>query len=237
MGVGRCDGEAVQSWVKPEVDPPRLSAAARFVILGGPSSSHSPNLSCEAAFAKSGQGFVRSVAEDAVAALFAGAEIDGAVFFGGVGNWGEVGALVGSVAEGLGFAVTAGAPVVGLACDNSDGCGGFLCDFWSGHSWVGVENLANAIGSIADAEDFDFYIREALFGESEVVGDWFCNIQHTAPNEGSAVIDADFGRAAVFKVGDTDDAGDGQGFVGCNLCPWPEFLTGGCLAGEDEEML
>ena len=180
---------------------------------------------------------MRTVAEDAVGALFAGTEIDGAVFFRGVGNGGEVGALVRSVTEGLGFALTAGAPVVSFACDNSDGCGGFLGDFWSGHSWVGVEILANAIGAIADAEDFDFYLREALFGDSEVVGDWFCNIQHTAPNEGSAVIDADFGRAAVFKVGDTDDAWDGQGFVGCNLCPWPEFLTGGCLAGEDEEML
>ena len=102
---------------------------------------------------------------------------------------------------------------------------------------VGVEILADAIGPIADAEDLDFYIRKALLGESEVVGDGFCNIKHATTDEGSAVVDADFGRAAVFKVGDTDDAGDGQGFVGCNLCPWPEFLTGGCLAGEDEEML
>ena len=86
MGVGRCGGGAAQSWVKPEVDPPRLSAAARVLILGGPSSSHGPFFSREAASAKSGQCFVRTVAEDAVAALFAGAEIHGAVFFGGVGN-------------------------------------------------------------------------------------------------------------------------------------------------------
>ena len=34
----------------------------------------------------SGDCLVRAVAEDAVGALFAGAEIHGAVFFGGVGN-------------------------------------------------------------------------------------------------------------------------------------------------------
>ncbi len=110
-------------------------------------------------------------------------------------------------------------------------------DFWSGHGWVGVEILANAIGSIADAEDFDFYIREALFGESEVVGDGLCDIEHTAADEGSAVVDADFGRAAVFEVGDADDTGDGQRFVSCNLCPWPEFLSCGRFSREDEEML
>ena len=64
---------------------------------------------------------MRTVAEDAVGALFAGAEIHSAVFFGGVGNGGEVGALVRSVTEGLGFALTAGAPVVSFACDDSDG--------------------------------------------------------------------------------------------------------------------
>jgi len=121
MGAGRCGGGAVQSWVKPEVDPPRLSAAARVVILGVPSSSHGPFFSREAASAESGQCFVRTVAEDAIGALFAGAEIDGAVFFGGVGNGGEIGALVRSVTEGLGFALAAGAPVVGFAGDNSDG--------------------------------------------------------------------------------------------------------------------
>jgi len=102
---------------------------------------------------------------------------------------------------------------------------------------VGVEILADAIGSIADAEDFDFYIREALFGESEVVGDGLCDIEHAASDEGSAVVDADFGRAAVFEVGDANYAGYGQGFVGGNLCPWPEVLSGGGLARKNEEML
>jgi hypothetical protein len=36
-----------------------------------------------------------------------------------------------------------------------------LGDFWCWHGLVGVEILADAIGSISDAEDFDFYIREA----------------------------------------------------------------------------
>lgn len=102
---------------------------------------------------------------------------------------------------------------------------------------VGVEILADAIGPIADAEDLDFYIRKALLGESEVVGDGFCNIKHATTDEGSTVIDADFGRAAICKVGHANNARDGQGFVGCNLCPRPEVLSSRCLAGEDEEVL
>jgi hypothetical protein len=80
---------------------------------------------------------VGTIAEDSVGALFAGAEIDGAVFFGGVRNRGEVGAFVGSIAEGLGFTLSAGAPVVGFACDNGDGSGGFLSDFWFVHGLIG----------------------------------------------------------------------------------------------------
>ena len=109
-------------------------------------------------------------------------------------------------------------------------------DFWSGHGWIGVEILADAIGSIANAEDFDFYIRKALIGESEVVSNGFCDVKHAATDEGSAVIDADFGRATVFQVGDADDTGDGQCFVGCNLCPWPEVLSSGGLARKNEKM-
>ena len=76
-----------------------------------------------------------------------------------------------------------------------------------------------------------------MFGEAKVVGDGLGDIEHAATDEGSSVIDADFSRAAVFQVGDSDDTGDGQCFVGCNLCPWPELLSGGGLAREDEEML
>ncbi len=115
------EGAASRGANKAKVDTPRLSAAARVVILGGPSSSHGPFFSREAASVESGQCFVRTIAEDAVGALFAGAEIHGAVFFGGVGNGGEVGALVRSVTKGLRFALTAGAPVVGFTCDDGDG--------------------------------------------------------------------------------------------------------------------
>jgi hypothetical protein len=80
---------------------------------------------------------VGTVAKHAVSALFATAEVDSAVFFGGVGNRGEVGAFMGSVAEGLGFTLSAGAPVVGFACDNGDGSGGFLSDFWFVHGLIG----------------------------------------------------------------------------------------------------
>lgn len=110
-------------------------------------------------------------------------------------------------------------------------------DFWSWHGWIRVEISADAIGSIANAEDFDFYIREALLSESEVVGDGFCDIEHATTDERSAVIDADFGRTAVFQVGDADDAWDGQCFMGGDFGPWPEFFSGGCLAGKNEEML
>ena len=36
---------------------------------------------------RSGESFVRAVAQDTVCTLLAGAEIHGAVFFGGIGNW------------------------------------------------------------------------------------------------------------------------------------------------------
>ena len=56
-----------------------------------------------------------SVAERAVAAVLAAAEIDRPVLFRCVRGWGKVATLVGSVAEGLRGALAAGAPVVGLA--------------------------------------------------------------------------------------------------------------------------
>ena len=109
-------------------------------------------------------------------------------------------------------------------------------NFWSGHGWIGVEILADAIGSIADAEDFDFYIRKALIGESEIVGNGFCNVKHAATDEGSAVIDADLGRATVLQVGDADDTRNGQCFVGGHAGPWPEVLSSGGLARKNEKM-
>jgi hypothetical protein len=71
--------------------------------------------------------------------VFAAAEIDSAVLFSSVGNRSEVGAFVGTVAEGLGFALTAGTPVIGFACYDCNGGGGFLSDFWFVHSLIGEE--------------------------------------------------------------------------------------------------
>jgi len=65
--------------------------------------------------------------------MFAGAEIDWAVFLGGVGHRSEAGALVRSVAEGLAFAFAAGAPVVSFARFNGEGDGGGLGDFGCVH--------------------------------------------------------------------------------------------------------
>jgi len=80
---------------------------------------------------------MRAVAEHAIGAVLAAAEIDGAGFFCCVGNGGEVGAFVRAVTEWLRLAFTTGAPVVGLAGDDRCGNGGFLSDGWLGHGLVG----------------------------------------------------------------------------------------------------
>ena len=84
---------------------------------------------------------MRAVAESSVAAVLAAAEVNGSILLGGVGLGGEAAALVGAVAERLGRTLAAGAPVVGLACLDLDGDGGFLGDDWFGHfvGWLGVE--------------------------------------------------------------------------------------------------
>ena len=79
------------------------------------------------------QRLVGTVTKHPVAAVLAAAKIDRAVFLGGVGDRGEAGAFVGPVAEGLGFAFAAGAPVVGLASFDGDRNGGGLGDFRGVH--------------------------------------------------------------------------------------------------------
>ncbi len=76
---------------------------------------------------------VRTITKHAVAALLAGAEIDRAVFLGGVRHRGEAGVLMRSVTERLGFALSAGAPVVGLSSFDGDGNGRCLGDLGSIH--------------------------------------------------------------------------------------------------------
>ena len=97
--------------------------------------------------------------------------------------------------------------------------------------------LPDAVGAIANTQDFDLHLRESLFGEAKVICDGFCNIEHTAPNEWPAIIDADFGRSSIFKVCDLDHAGNRESFVGGHARPWPEFLTRGRLARKDQKML
>ena len=79
---------------------------------------------------------MRAVAEGAVAAVLAAAEVNGAIFLCSVGSRGEATSLVGAVAEGLRGAFATGAPVVGLACLDSDGDRGFLSDNGFGHERV-----------------------------------------------------------------------------------------------------
>ena len=79
---------------------------------------------------------MRAVAEGTVVAVLAATEINGSILLGSVRSRGEVTPLVGAVAEGLHGALTAGAPVVGLACLYSDRDGGFLGDNGFGHKRV-----------------------------------------------------------------------------------------------------
>jgi hypothetical protein len=69
-----------------------------------------------------------SVTERAVAAMLATAKINRTVFLSGVGSRRKVASLVGTIAERLRGAFTAGAPVIGLASFDLDGDGILLSD-------------------------------------------------------------------------------------------------------------
>ncbi len=74
-----------------------------------------------------------TVAEHAVLAVLAAAEVYRAAFVGLVLDRTEFAALMRAVAERLGLALSAGAPPVDLSVFDDDGIGGFLCDFGRGH--------------------------------------------------------------------------------------------------------
>jgi hypothetical protein len=78
-----------------------------------------------------------TVAKCSVGTVLAAAEINRALFLGGVGHRGESGAFVGTVTKGLGFALSTGTPVVGFVSLNGDGKGGGLSDFWFFHNNFG----------------------------------------------------------------------------------------------------
>jgi len=79
------------------------------------------------------EGLVGAVTKRALLGMLTGAEIDGSVAFSLIRDGDEGGTLVGAVAEGLRLAVSARAPIVGLAGFNEDGNRGLLRDVGGGH--------------------------------------------------------------------------------------------------------
>jgi hypothetical protein len=74
-----------------------------------------------------------AITQRALLGVLAGAEVDRAGGFGLVRHWREGGTLMGTIAERLVLAVSARAPVVGLAGFDEDRDRGLLRDVWGGH--------------------------------------------------------------------------------------------------------
>ena len=91
---------------------------------------------------------------------------------------------------------------------------------------------ADAIGTVTNAENLDFYRCEALFDEAEFAGDGGRDIQHAARNKWASVVQANCGRASIFEVGDTDFAGEGECLVGGRAGPRPDLLACRSSAGK-----
>jgi hypothetical protein len=79
------------------------------------------------------EGLVGAVAERTLLGMLTVAEIDGTIRFSLIRDRRKRGTLVGTVAEGLRFAVSARAPVVGLADFDEDGNRGLLRNVRGGH--------------------------------------------------------------------------------------------------------
>ena len=69
------------------------------------------------------------IAKRLVSGDFAATEINRFIFSGGKCHRGEWAALMGAIAEWLGFAFPAGTPIVGFATFNGNGIWTFLGDF------------------------------------------------------------------------------------------------------------
>ena len=112
-----------------------------------------------------------TITKHPVATVLAAAEINRAVFLGGVGDRGEGGAFVGPIAEGLGFAFATGAPVVGPASFDSDGNGGGLGDFRSVHWWVfdgvGAEGFLSGERAVEAGKQQGFSPGDGAFPDHE----------------------------------------------------------------------
>ena len=91
---------------------------------------------------------------------------------------------------------------------------------------------ADAIGTVTNAENLDFYGCEALFNEAEFARNGRGYIQHAARNKWASVVQANCGRASIFEVGDTDFAGEGECLVGGRAGPRPDLLACRSSAGK-----
>ena len=91
---------------------------------------------------------------------------------------------------------------------------------------------ADAIGTVTNAENLDFYGCEALFNEAEFARNGGRDIQHAARNKWASVVQANCGRASIFEVGDTDFAGEGECLVGGRAGPRPDLLACRSSAGK-----
>jgi hypothetical protein len=76
---------------------------------------------------------MRAVAERAVTAVLASAEVNRAILLSLVRSRRKACSLVGSIAEGLRGTLATGAPVIGLSCFDIDRDGRFLSDGRFGH--------------------------------------------------------------------------------------------------------
>ena len=74
-----------------------------------------------------------AIAKRSLAAMLAAAEVDRAVLFGLIRGRTEVGSFMGTVAKGLGFALAAGAPMVGLPGFDFDRVRSSLRNGWFVH--------------------------------------------------------------------------------------------------------
>jgi hypothetical protein len=79
------------------------------------------------------EGLMRAIAQGTLLRVLAGAEVNGAVRLGLIRHRREGGTLVGAIAERLVLAVSAGAPVVGLAGFDEDGDRGLLRNVGGAH--------------------------------------------------------------------------------------------------------
>ena len=90
--------------------------------------------------------------------------------------------------------------------------------------------------AVADGDDFDFAIGEALIFETELFGRTRGDVDDAAGDEGAAIVDAHFETFAVFEVGHFDHAGNGKGLVGGGNVPGHHFFAeGGVSALEPEK--